>query len=687
LVSSDTQTRENFLTKIGLNLPPAPAVKNLPHGFDMSSMFQRYLPYIRLLLLALFSINALFAAVRNSAVCDEIGAHIPCGYMYWTSGVFGGGINNPPLGQLLIALPVKVFGLSYDLYTEQHLLLFRLVVLLMAVLLGRLIYRFASDLFSPTVGIAALFLYAFSPNVLAHASLATLDFPVTFFIFLTIYFLYRYVERPGVVRMLALSMAMACAILIKIQALLLLVVTALCFAVFIKDILPKNKQKRYIVFGSWLLIPASIIVVTNIVYMNLPASAGELMPAQFMEAIKGKLFHVERGHFAYLLGNYSTEGWWYYFPVAIFFKTPLPVLLLLAAGILRRPSRKTAIYIIVPLVLLLAVAMRGRINIGLRHILTIYPFIFIIAAYPLSKLWNTAVGKITLLVVVGWYVAQALFITPHHLSYFNVIAGGPKNGHRYLIDSNFDWGQNDNYLRSYVESKNIDYQINPDPFTPSNGHILVNANAFYGVMNQGDKAYSWLKDYEPAIQIAFTWFEFEIPQGTFADPPDYEEWRQLFISYVIDMQNRYPAIENIQYHIELARLCISLRAYDLAFSELRSLLLRQPDCMPAFVLGGELIVRYKLGVQLFKGTEYLYGNQSQKKPGVTLDDDYVASMAKRAGVGNQISVLYNWIGMERFQSRDINNAVEAFKTALMFNPDNSDAKASLARIEQAREPR
>ncbi len=343
----------------------------------MSSLFKKYLPHVRVLLLALFSINALYAAVRNSAVCDELGAHIPCGYMYWTTGVFGGGINNPPLGQLLITLPVKILGLSYDLYTEQHLLLFRLVVLIMAVLLGMLIYRFASDLFSPAVGIAALFLYAFSPNILAHASLATLDFPVTFFIFLTIFLLLRYVEKPGVVRMLALSMAIACAILIKVQALLLLLITALCFAVFIKDMLPKNKQKRYGMFCSWLIIPACIVVVTNIVYLNLPTSAGELMPAQFIEAIKGKLFHVERGHFAYLLGNYSMEGWWYYFPVALFLKTPLPLLLLLAAGILRRPSRKTAIYVIVPLVLLLAVAMRGRINIGLRHILTIYPFIFI----------------------------------------------------------------------------------------------------------------------------------------------------------------------------------------------------------------------------------------------------------------------------------------------------------------------
>jgi tetratricopeptide (TPR) repeat protein len=652
-------------------------------GMRMNSFFNKYLLHIRLLLLAMFSFNALYAAVRNSAVCDELGAHIPCGYLYWTTGVFGGGINNPPLGQLLIALPVKILGLSYDLYTEQHLMLFRLGVLLMAVLLGELIYRFASTLYRPAAGIAALFLFAFSPNILAHASLATLDLPVTFFIFLTIFLLYRYIERPGLLRMLALSTAVACAILVKVQALLLVFIIALSFVVYIKAILAENRQNRYILFASWLMIPVCIVLITNIVYLHVPASAGEWIPVQFMEAVKGKIFHAERGHFAYMLGNYSTEGWWYYFPVAILFKTPLPTLLLLSAALYKRPSRKTAVYVLVPLVLLLLLAMRGRINIGLRHILTIYPFIFIMAAKPLSELWNKTSGKIALIVLAGWYVAQAIMITPHHLSYFNLAAGGSKNGHRYLIDSNYDWGQNDKFLRRYVESKDIDYHINPDPFRPTNGHILVNANAYYGVLNRGEEAYSWLKSVTPVNQIAFTWFEFMVPESTFTAPPDYEEIRQLFISHMIDMRERYSSIRNVQYHLDLARLCTSFRAYDLAFAEMRLLLERDPDCRPAFAMGGELIVRYKLGVMPFKGMEYLYGNQSRKRPGAEIEEAEVAAVAQRAGAGNLFSMLYNRIGVELYQDRNINGAVKAFETALAFHPGNRDAAVNLQRIQQS----
>jgi hypothetical protein len=151
-------------------------------------------------LLALFIANGLRAAVANSGVCDELGAHIPTGYLYWSSGEFSGGLGNFPLGQLLIAAPTYLLGHSYELFTEQHLLLFRLPVLMLGALLGLLVSRMATSLYGRTAGVAALFLYALSPNILAHATLATLDLPTAFVIFLTVYCLYCYVEKPGPAR-------------------------------------------------------------------------------------------------------------------------------------------------------------------------------------------------------------------------------------------------------------------------------------------------------------------------------------------------------------------------------------------------------------------------------------------------------------------------------------------------------
>ena len=95
---------------------------------------QRRLLLIQAALLLCFVGNALRSAIANSAVCDELGAHIPAGYLYWTSGQFSGGLSNFPLGQLLIAAPVHWLGHSYELFSEEHLLLFRLPVIGMGVL-------------------------------------------------------------------------------------------------------------------------------------------------------------------------------------------------------------------------------------------------------------------------------------------------------------------------------------------------------------------------------------------------------------------------------------------------------------------------------------------------------------------------------------------------------------------------
>jgi hypothetical protein len=46
-------------------------------------------------------------------------------------------------------------------------------------------------------------------------------------------------------------------------------------------------------------------------------------------------------------------------------------------------------------------------------------------------------------------IASTLRVAPHHLSYFNEIAGGPDNGSAHLIDSNIDWGQDLLYLKAW----------------------------------------------------------------------------------------------------------------------------------------------------------------------------------------------------------------------------------------------
>jgi hypothetical protein len=164
---------------------------------------------------------------------------------------------------------------------------------------------------------------------------------------------------------------------------------------------------------------------------------------------------------AFLMGEVS-KGWWHYFLVTFAVKTPLPLLILLTWLLFLLPKlwRDHPLYVnflMVPVVIYFGVALASRINIGHRHLLPIYPFLFVLtsALIPWSKTKKPVV-KVFLAVLAVWYVVSSATIFPHYLAYFNELAGGPENGHKYLVDSNLDWGQDLKGLKRYMEKRGIE---------------------------------------------------------------------------------------------------------------------------------------------------------------------------------------------------------------------------------------
>jgi hypothetical protein len=158
---------------------------------------------------------------------------------------------------------------------------------------------------------------------------------------------------------------------------------------------------------------------------------------------------------SFLLGEIRGTGWWYYFPLAWLFKTPLSLVLLaagaavVAAGALGR-GRYSAWLIVPPGVFLLA-AMTSNLNIGLRHILPVVPFVAIgigLASAHVAVRWPRG----ALIALAGLFVCLAAEVVPKaggHIQFFNLAAGGSRGGLRLLSDSNLDWGQDLPALYAY----------------------------------------------------------------------------------------------------------------------------------------------------------------------------------------------------------------------------------------------
>jgi hypothetical protein len=203
---------------------------------------------------------------------------------------------------------------------------------------------------------------------------------------------------------------------------------------------------------SWLA--ASAVLAFFIIWAGYRFSFGKTVwvpfPVPFPElftGIKAVSDHNTGGHLSFLLGDLRMEGWWYFFPVLIAVKLPLAMLGLLVVGLWKRAVRPAggwafAIAIAISLAIL-GVGMVARINIGIRHILPMFPFLAIMAAA--GVLWLAAQGRSkswmgwTLAATLGWLCVSSVASHPDYLAYFNALAGD--HPERIVVDSDLDWGQ------------------------------------------------------------------------------------------------------------------------------------------------------------------------------------------------------------------------------------------------------
>ncbi len=449
------------------------------------ALMRRTLPPV--LLLALFASLAI-ASLRGSSVTGDEVAHLPAGYTYVRTGDFRLNPQHPPLIKGLAGLPLLlldlapveltpgwldadewVFGRAFLTNNrapmERILLLARLPMVGVGVLLGATLFLWARDLWGHGPALFALLLYALCPNVLGHTALVTTDVGVSCFTMVTLYALWRLVKggrrRDAVVCGLALGLAL----LAKYTG----VVTA--------GLVPA------LVAGAWLLgrtraplvgdpPPAAVFALTPrtlLVSLGIIASLALLVVALGFGAPAGISNYLDGFSRIYadanplwegfLWGEYSSTGFRYYYLLASLWKTPLPTLIAFAIALasirLSTPGRRIDwLFILAPFAAFHAAGVFNQANIGIRHVLPAYPFMFLACGAAAARLaaigarGKTAIAALSLLLAAGTLRAH-----PDYLSYFNALVGGPAHGIDYLDDSNVEWGQDYRRLAKWVEKR------------------------------------------------------------------------------------------------------------------------------------------------------------------------------------------------------------------------------------------
>jgi hypothetical protein len=365
----------------------------------------------------------------------------------------------------------------------------RFMIVLLGVALGILLFRWALEWLGFWPAVAVLTLYCLEPNLQAHSTQVTTDFGFTCFLFGTLYFLWKTCRRQSPLNILGLCIFFSLSAVSKFSAVLMLPIV---FVLVTMNVWPTHKLKPLVGIGliASLVVVAWLVIWAAYGFAYMPCrekswklqfdqdaeartNAGavakvvglvdryQLVPNAFSQGfLRGQAKVQTRSSF--LAGQYSNTGWWYYFPAAFLFKTPVGLILLFLAGLAVcawrwRSFLDTGAFIVLPIVIYLAVALTQRLNIGLRHILPIYPFVLMLAGWAIAELLNRRqrAARIVLAATGLLSVAEFARAYPHNLAFFNSFVGGPRNGYKYLVDSNLDWGQDAPALRQWLDANNL----------------------------------------------------------------------------------------------------------------------------------------------------------------------------------------------------------------------------------------
>jgi hypothetical protein len=197
------------------------------------------------------------------------------------------------------------------------------------------------------------------------------------------------------------------------------------------------------------------------------APGGVPVPApELFRGLSAFFTHGSGGHPAFLLGEVRLRGWWYYYLVVLAVKTPLPLLALAAVGGVhairaRHAEGWTAVVPILGVLGALLPALLSRVDLGVRIVLAVYPFLAILAARGAVAAWQASGARMQMLArrsaviaLVAGMLVTPLRTWPDYLAYFNAVAG--RHPERILVDSNLDWGQDLYRLADTVRARRID---------------------------------------------------------------------------------------------------------------------------------------------------------------------------------------------------------------------------------------
>ena len=461
------------------------------------------------LMLALFLASS--ASMYNKSVAGDERCYIGQGLYLFKTGNFktDGFIYHAPLSYyinsiFLIPLNIKVdtwdkdscWDIGNDIIFHSNynhkliVFLSRLPFIFIAIILGFYVFKWAKELYGTLAGLFSLTLYSFSQNIIANSTIVMTDFVSVAFMFIALYYFWKYIKHQKISSVIITGIFVGFSLLSKLSGiyifpvLLLLSLSKnmkLLFARFTKIIIitlitffiiflgygfkigtvasayPDHYDKRvHEVIDEKFKGSETLLNGFYVLYEKVPFPA-----PTYLAMIGDVAFSSIEGRNGYLLGEISKPGakWWYYFIVVFVVKSTLGFLMLLALSfIFFSRCRKNLInemFLIVPSIFIFVVFSLNQFSFDLRHILLIYPLMFVFVSKLVNlKIKNQKLYFVILFIPLTLHIVSSLLAFPNYSSYFNELVG-KGNGYKVMLGPDADTGSELINLKKFMDKNGI----------------------------------------------------------------------------------------------------------------------------------------------------------------------------------------------------------------------------------------
>ena len=517
-------------------------------------------PRLRLFLLlglvAFIVVNGL-TSIRNKTITYDEHNHLAYGKQMLELNSWRFDDSKMPVSALN-AIPQKLA----DLLPENPLTpilkkpqMGRPVTLAVSILLALLVFHWAKSLYGAPAGLLALFLYAFDPNITAHAQLITTDLYAAITITLAGYTFWRFARKRSWKNGLICAIALGLAQIAKYTAVFLYVLFPLLLLVhdgsYLLSTIRRRRQQVLLSYtwkgAVYLLVFALVsLLIINIGFLfnqtmtpfgayqfrselfqsfqtRTPALASVRIPLPYpyVEGLDWIVYKERTGigyGRIYMLGHLRQKGQGFigYFFAAYLFKVPLAAQVLTWAAavmLLRKFSwnrlRRRELFLLGPVIFfLIYFNFFYKAQIGIRFILMIFPMIYVFTSGLVQQgITLSRRSRIALAALSVYLIGSVLSYYPQYLAYFNELVPDRRMAYKIIADSNLDWGQNGWYLEKYLNKHN---GASYNPAYPVSGTIVVSVNDLVGITSEPEK-FEWLRDnFSPTDTIEYSYLIFEV---------------------------------------------------------------------------------------------------------------------------------------------------------------------------------